>query len=128
AEEYLVGQVSDAKLAAAPERIAAGEGTQLVQVLLKPGVMDPVAQSAEAGVRDFGWEVDAVRTLRKYWISDATPEEVRAISSELLANDAIEQVIVGTLPFDRLQSGSDYKFELRTVAIRDLDAAGLVRL
>ncbi|BBO31269.1 phosphoribosylformylglycinamidine synthase subunit PurL [Lacipirellula parvula] len=128
AEEYLVGQVSDAKLAAAPERIAAGEGTQLVQVLLKPGVMDPVAQSAEAGVRDFGWEVDAVRTLRKYWIADATAEEVRAISSELLANDAIEQVIVGPLPFDRLQSGSAYKFELKTVAIRDLDAAGLVRL
>jgi hypothetical protein len=42
----------------------------------------------------------------------------------LLANDAIEQVVVGPLPFDRLQSGSDYKFELKTVAIRDLDAAG----
>jgi phosphoribosylformylglycinamidine synthase II len=128
AEEYELGQLSDAKLAAPPERISAGEGTQLVQVLLKPGVMDPVAQSAEAAVRDFGWEVDAVRTLRKYWIADASPAEVQAISTELLANDAIEQVVVGPLPFDRLQSGSDYKFELKTVAIRDLDAAGLARL
>lgn len=128
AEEYQLGQVSDAKLAAPPERIAAGEGTQLVQVLLKPGVMDPVAQSAEAAVRDFGWEVDAVRTLRKYWIADASPAEVQAISTELLANDAIEQVVVGPLQFDRLQSGSDYKFELKTVAIRHLDAAGLARL
>ena len=128
AEEYQLGQVSDANLAAPPERILAGEGTQLVQVLLKPGVMDPVAQSAEAAVRDFGWEVDAVRTLRKYWIADASADEVKAISTELLANDAIEQVVVGPLPFDRLQSGSDYKFELKTVAIRNLDAAGLARL
>ena len=128
AEDYQLGQVSDAKLAAPPERISAGEGTQLVQVLLKPGVMDPVAQSAEAAVRDFGWEVDAVRTLRKYWIADASPAEVQAISTELLANDAIEQVVVGPLPFDRLQSGSDYKFELKTVTIRNLDAAGLARL
>ncbi|MBL9163308.1 MAG: phosphoribosylformylglycinamidine synthase subunit PurL [Planctomycetaceae bacterium] len=128
AEDYQLGQVNDANLAAPPERISAGDRTQLVQVLLKPGVMDPVAQSAEAAVRDFGWEVDAVRTLRKYWISDASAEEVRDISTKLLANDAIEQVVVGPLPFDRLQSGSDYKFQLKTVAIRDLDAAGLARL
>ncbi len=101
---------------------------QLVQILLKPGVMDPVAQSAEAAIRDFGWNVDAVRTLRKYWLADATDTEVCAIGQELLANDAIEQVILGALPFDRLQSGGQYRFELRTVPIRDLDDAGLMRL
>jgi phosphoribosylformylglycinamidine synthase subunit PurSL len=127
-EDYLVGEVTDPRLAAPPARLSEGEGTRLMQVLLKPGVMDPVAQSAEAAIRDFGWEVDAVRTLRKYWIADATSDEVDAIGSKLLANDAIEQVIMGPLPFARLQSGSEYKFELRTVPIRDLDAAGLARL
>ncbi|MBA4106223.1 MAG: phosphoribosylformylglycinamidine synthase subunit PurL [Pirellula sp.] len=128
AEEFVLGAVDAGSLTASPARIADGEGTQLVQVLLKPGVMDPVAQSAEAAIRDFGWDVDAVRTLRKYWIADATDAEVKSISAELLANDAIEQVVVGPLPFDRLQSGSDYQFELRTVAIRELDDAGLIRL
>jgi phosphoribosylformylglycinamidine synthase len=99
-----------------------------LQVLLKPGVMDPVAQSAEAAIRDFGWNVDAVRTLRKYWLAGPTDDELRAISGELLANDAIEQVIAGPLPFDRLQTGGEYRFELRTVPIRGLDDAGLMRL
>ena len=128
AEEFVLGAVDAASLTEPPARIADGQATQLVQVLLKPGVMDPVAQSAEAAIRDFGWDVDAVRTLRKYWIADATDAEVYAISEKLLANDAIEQVVVGPLPFDRLQSGSNYQFELRTVAIRDLDDAGLARL
>ena len=35
---------------------------------------------------------------------------------KVLANDAIEQVVVGPLPFDRLASGRRYRFELRTVA------------
>ncbi len=107
---------------------SSGVAPTLLQVLLKPGVMDPVAQSAEEAVADFGFRADAIRTLRKYWIAGATDEELRAISGELLANDAIEQVIEGPLPFDRLQTGGEYRFELRTVAIRDLDDAGLMRL
>ncbi|MCC6494094.1 MAG: phosphoribosylformylglycinamidine synthase subunit PurL [Pirellulales bacterium] len=143
AEQYVVGQVGDARLTNPPDRSGAGSDEslarsgrreevqqthQLVQVLLKPGVMDPVAQSAEGAVRDFGWNVDAVRTLRKYWISGATETETRAIAAELLANDAIEQVIWGPLPFDRLQAGSGYEFQLLTAPIRGLDAAGLARL
>ncbi|HEX6963527.1 MAG TPA: phosphoribosylformylglycinamidine synthase subunit PurS, partial [Lacipirellula sp.] len=136
-EEITVAQVGDPVLNDAPADWSlkrpvptASHGTtpRLVQVLLKPGVMDPVAQSAETAVRDFGWGVDAVRTLRKYWLHGASDEEVRAISGELLANDAIEQVIAGPLPFDRLQTGGEYRFELRTVAIRELDDAGLMRL
>ncbi|MGC4006847.1 MAG: hypothetical protein QM811_28455 [Pirellulales bacterium] len=38
-------------------------------MLPKPGVMDPVAQSAISAITDFGLKADAVRTLHKYWIS-----------------------------------------------------------
>jgi phosphoribosylformylglycinamidine synthase len=133
-EEVVVARVNDPRLLEAPGvRLgngvgAPGQAPRLLQVLLKPGVMDPVAQSAEAAVGDLARQVDGVRTLRKYWISGASDAELQAISQEILANDAIEQVIAGPLPFDRLQSGSVYRFELRTVGIRSLDDAGLMRL
>ena len=41
---------------------------QLVHVLPKPGVMDPVAQSVLSAIADFGIRAEAVRTLKKYWI------------------------------------------------------------
>jgi phosphoribosylformylglycinamidine synthase len=89
--------------------------------------MDPVAQSAEAAARDLGFVIGAIRTLRKYWI-DADDRQVRAIGNRILANDAIEQVIIGVLPFDRLQFGSEYRFELRRTAVAGLDDAGLMQL
>ena len=38
----------------------------------------------------------------------------------MLANDAIEQIIVGPLDMDRLEVGSPYDFERVTVPIREL--------
>jgi phosphoribosylformylglycinamidine synthase len=102
--------------------------TQVVSVLLKPGVMDPVAQSALAAATELGISVQAVATLRKYWFAGASGDEIRAVGERLLANDAIEQVIVGPLRLERLEIGQPYRFELRTVPIRGLDDDALVRL
>ena len=123
-ERAVVSQVGDVALVASP----GGNEAALLQVLLKPGVMDPVAQSAEAAVRDFGFSLTALRTLRKYWIAGATKQQLAEISTRILANDAIEQTVAGPLPFDRLQLGSDYQFQLRTIALKSLDNAGLMRL
>jgi phosphoribosylformylglycinamidine synthase len=99
-----------------------------VTVLLKPGVMDPVAQSTRSAAADLGIPVDAVMTLRKYWFAGAAEAVVRDISNRLLANDAIEQVVVGPLALERLDLGRPYRFELRSVAIRELDDEALARL
>jgi phosphoribosylformylglycinamidine synthase subunit PurSL len=123
-ERAVVGSVGEPQLNSAPME----NGAALLQVLLKPGVMDPVAQSAEAAVKDFGYTVSAFRTLRKYWIKGASQEQLSAISTRILANDAIEQTIVGPLPFDHLKLGGEYKFELRSVMLQGLDDAGLMRL
>ena len=40
-----------------------------IHVLPKPGVMDPVAQSAMEAVADFGIRAEAIRTLKKYAVS-----------------------------------------------------------
>ena len=128
-EQAVVGPVGDSRMLAQPLADSnGGTSPTLVQVLLKPGVMDPVAQSAESAIRDFGFDVTAVRTLRKYWIDGASPEQIKAVSDRILANDAIEQVVQGPLPFEQLQLGSEYQFELRTVSVRELDDAGLKRL
>ena len=96
--------------------------------MAKPGVMDPVAQSTEAAVRDGGWSVDGVRTMRKYWLPELPENQLSQICRRALSNDSIEQVVVGPLKIERLQIGSPYEFELKTVAIRELDDAGLERL
>jgi phosphoribosylformylglycinamidine synthase II len=123
-ERAMLAQVGDEKLVASPN----GADPALLQVLLKPGVMDPVAQSAEAAVSDFGFSLNALRTLKKYWISGASQQQLDAISTRILANDAIEQTVAGPLPFNRLQIGSEYQFQLRTTPLKDLDDAGLMRL
>ena len=65
-------------------------------------------------------QADAVRTLRKYWLGQLPEDRFRQLLTKVLANDAIEQVIVGPLNFDRLEFGSAYQFKLVTrAAARD---------
>lgn len=127
-ERAVVAPAGDDALLATPEHCGANGSAQIVHVLLKPGVMDPVAQSAETAARDFDYEIDAVRTLRKYWIGGIDEAQLQELGKRLLANDAIEQVIVGPLPFDKLQLGSRYEFAIRHTPIRDLDDVGLAEL
>ena len=100
----------------------------LVHVLRKPGVMDPVAQSAQAALGDIGIRVEAIRTLRKYWFGPLADDDLDRLCSKLLANDAIEQVVVGPLVLDRLALGSAYRFQRQTVSLESLDDEGLLRL
>jgi len=122
-ERTVVGAVGDASLAEPP-----GDGWRLVHVLPKPGVMDPVAQSALSAIADFGFEADAVSTLRKYWLAGIPDERLEALCAKILANDAVEQVVVGPLTFDRIELGSPYRFHLATVPLRAMDDDALARL
>lgn len=122
-ERTVIARVGDATLAEPPNA-----EKHLVYVLPKPGVMDPVAESALEAIADFGLQTDAVRTLKKYWIGDLDAQRLAALCSKILANDAIEQVIIGPLGFDKLQFGSHYDFRLVTVPIRGMDDEALGRL
>jgi phosphoribosylformylglycinamidine synthase len=122
-ERVLIGRVGEAQLA------ATRSGTrQCVTVLFKPGVMDPVAQSALVAAADLGIHPQAVATLRKYWVDGATDAGVRQIATRLFANDAIEQIYFGPLPLEHLELGQPYKFNLQTVPLRELDDDELLRL
>jgi phosphoribosylformylglycinamidine synthase subunit PurSL len=90
-------------------------------VLLKPGVMDPVAQSVEQAIRRLGMDVGQVRTVRFYWLSQVESDDVRQkIAARVLANDAIEQVVWGPLTLDHLTLGTSYRFELIRLPIRGM--------
>lgn len=122
-ERTVVAPARDPLLAKPPDA-----HTELVYVLPKPGVMDPVAQSTLSAIADFPIPATAVRTFRKYWFRPVGEEKLRQVATKLLANDAIEQVVIGPLTFDRLELGSEYRFQAITVPLRELDDAALVKL
>ena len=76
----------------------------VVHVLPKPGVTDPEAQSALTILRDLGFAAENVRTIRTYQVegpADALPRLIQRV----LANDAVEQAVVGRLPFRPARPG-----------------------
>ena len=131
-ERSVIAQIGDPRLSDPSAAFASSDRNarnwQVVHVLPKPGVMDPVAQSALAAIADLEIPVDAVRTLRKVWVADLSADRLQRLCKNVLANDAIEQVVVGPLKFDRLELGSSYRFALVTVPLSSLDDEGLVRL
>jgi phosphoribosylformylglycinamidine synthase len=131
-ERSLVAPVGDGRLVDPAAALVSSNGDgaawRAVHVLLKPGVTDTVAQSATTAMADMGLQPEAVRTLRKYWFAGLSDEALATICTKLLANDAIEQVVAGPLPFDHLELGSPYAFQRVTVPIRSLDDAGLMTL
>lgn len=99
----------------------------VVHVLPKPGVTDPEGHSARTILRDLGFDAQDVRTIRTYRIAgpaEALPRLIRRV----LANDAVEQAVVGSLPFDRLGQGHPYHFRRVEVPIRAMDDEALRHL
>ncbi len=106
------------------------------EVHLKGGVMDPVAQSTLGVLKDMGAPVDGleISTGRLYRFQGIQqPEELDFIARKLLSNDCIEDVYLSgfgqhdTRP-DHLPVAPQRPFELRHVAIRELDDDALRRL
>ena len=61
-------------------------------------------------------------------MSPLEPAQLQALCSKVLANDSIEQVVIGPLDFRRLDVGQPYEFQLIRVPIRELDDAALEQL
>ncbi len=100
-----------------------------LEVHLRPGVMDPVAESTLAELRAEGIPVTAVRTARRYvFHGGVSADEVRQVASRVLANDCIEQVVLGTAGVRPAPEPPVFEFRLRHVPLSDLDDAGLERL
>jgi phosphoribosylformylglycinamidine synthase len=144
-ERPVVGRVGDERLlypGGGKESGGSGQGSgvrsqesgagsvekQLIHVLPKPGVTDPVAESALKAIADFGFQADAVCTLRKYWIDPLPPVKLEFLVKKLLSNDSIERVILGPLTLTHIDLGAPYQFQPLNLPLRELSDDELLSL
>src|SRR5688500_11015895 len=91
--------------------------------------MDPVAASTEMALRDMGLDVREVRTGRAYLFEGGVArDELERIARRVLANGVIESVHFDAFVPRRFETGQEYKFQLRHVAMRDLSDGQLTKL
>jgi phosphoribosylformylglycinamidine synthase len=110
-------------------QIGTPRGPETITVLLKPGVMDPVSESVLAAALDLGQPLEAVRTLRRYvGTPDLKGSDRDLFFRKVLANDALEQIVVGPLRAEHLALGKPYVFKKVTVPLLSLDDDGLTKL
>jgi len=100
----------------------------VIEVHLKPGVMDPVAASTERAIRDMGIDLAWVSTARRYELhGEVSEEQSETIARRLLANAVIEDVHFGSFtPGEHPLAG--YTLRIVEVPIRGLDDEGLLAL
>jgi len=68
----------------------------LIEVHLKSGVTDPVAESVMTAIADMGVTVGNVRTARKYiLLGEISQSQADTIAKKILANDCIEDCVIG---------------------------------
>jgi len=101
----------------------------LIEVHLKSGVTDPVAESVMAALTDMGVKANNVRTARKYiLLGDIRPSQADTIAKKILANDCIEQVLIGNEAEPPSPHLKPYQLKIVHWPIRDLNDDGLVAL
>jgi len=101
---------------------------QVLEVVRKPGVMDPVAASVKRGLELLGLPVRNVSTARKYiFRGSAGMRQLGLLADKLLANAVIEDVVFGQPPLDE-PTEVEYEFKETFVAIRELGDEALMDL
>jgi phosphoribosylformylglycinamidine synthase len=86
-EEYYIGR------SGTPAGLAKAT---LIEVHLKSGVTDPVAESVMAAIADMGVTAENVRTARKYiLLGEISQSQGETIAKKILANDCIEDCMIG---------------------------------
>ncbi|MBA7613245.1 Phosphoribosylformylglycinamidine synthase subunit PurL [subsurface metagenome] len=119
-EEYYIGR------SGAPAGLAKAT---LIEVHLKSGVTDPVAESVMAAVADMGVKADNVRTARKYvLLGEITQSQTDTITKKILSNDCIEDCVIGNEAEPPSPHPKPYELQLTHRPIRDLDDNELTAL
>ncbi len=101
----------------------------LVEVHLKSGVTDPVAQSVMTALKDMGIEPEHVRTARKYvLLGSISQKQIDLISQRILANDCIETVVVGDQAEPPSPHLKPYELDISHWPVRELNDDELAAL
>jgi phosphoribosylformylglycinamidine synthase II len=100
----------------------------IIEVHLKSGVTDPVAESVVTALKDMGVPNAFVRTARKYVVLGSITDAQRDLIARNLANDCIEEVVFGADAEPPSAHTRAYELQVRDIPIRDLDDEGLMRV
>ena len=108
-----------------PDQCPAEAGLRRLEVVRRPGVMDPASQSVVRAAAALGIEVGDVRSWSAFTAPDDTPDDqLLRLGRELLANDVIEELRLdaasGVPPAAVLTAAPS---PLTHVALRAADAA-----
>jgi phosphoribosylformylglycinamidine synthase len=105
------------------------DGRTIIEVHLRPGVMDPVAISTLQAIEKLGLPVRDVRTARMYiFEGDLSDQQKALIGSRILANDCIEQLVLGSAGSMPSPELPEYTLDVRRVPIRELSNEDLLDL
>jgi phosphoribosylformylglycinamidine synthase len=121
-ETFQVDAIGSASLNASLEGLST-----VVHVLPKPGVTDPAGLTAGEALDLLGHPGTTVRSLTKYWLP-LRPEDAATAARRLVANEAIQDVVVGPLALHTLAGGGTWTFGRETVPLAGLHDAALERL
>ena len=101
----------------------------LIEVHLKSGVTDPVAESVMAAIADMGGRAEQVRTARKYvLLGDISQSQADTIAKKILANDCIEVCVIGNETEPPSPHVKPYELEVVHWPICEMDDDGLINL
>ena len=129
AAQLLADPVVDRYAIAEPVLDEGGGNLQIVQVVRKPGVMDPVETSTLKGIADMGLAASAVRTARKYYLYGSLCEaDARLVGEKVLANDIIEHLIMGGEKIREIPRVSKAPFEKVVVPLLEADDEEMERI
>jgi phosphoribosylformylglycinamidine synthase len=129
AAELLADPIVERATVASSQPPSNGRGHSLIEIHLKPGVMDPVAASTEMALRDMGIPAREVRTGRAFVIDNELPrEQLDRIATRVLANGVIESVHFEPFVPREFARGQEQPFRLRHVPLRGLADADLTKL
>jgi len=112
-------------------RSVAGAGlakATVIEIHLKSGVTDPVAESVMSAIDDMGRVCQSVRTARKYILFGQITEKQLKKIIRRLSNDCIEVAISGTEAEPPGPHLASYKLKLKTIDITNLNGQQLVEL
>lgn len=100
----------------------------VIEIHLKSGVTDPVAESVMSAIEDMGEKCGSARTARKYILFGEISEKQLKKIVRRLSNDCIEVVIIGVQAEPPGPHLAPYKFKLKTIDITTLNGQQLVEL
>ncbi len=119
-EQYYIGRSK------APAGLAKAT---LIEVHLKSGVTDPVAESVTTAIADMGFRVENVRTARKYvLLGEITQKQTGTIAKKILANDCIEICVTGDEAEPPSPHLKPYELQIIHWPVCEMDNEGLIKL